>query len=444
MASPGPAPTDRRLSGWGRAPVVPGFEVRSEDLATVTLDVPLTRGLGRAYGDAALPAAGDLRVAGSTLADRVLAFDASTGEMTAEAGLSLDELYRAFLPKGWFTPVTPGTRFVTIGGMVASDVHGKNHHVDGCFGRHVVAITLRVADGRIIRCSRDTHPDLFVATIGGMGLTGHILEVTFRLARVPSPWIYQEVERVPNIDAFMDALKASAAGWPMTVGWIDCLSKGESLGRGVLIKGRWAEREEAKPTFPSLGGQLPVPFMFPNGVLGLPTVKAFNAVYYRLPRPHKAVVHPVPFFYPLDVARDWHRMYGPRGFTQYQCVLPSAGGHAAVRRFMEVVTRGGGASFLCVIKDCGAEGEGLLSFPKPGTSIALDLAMRDDTQALVDQMNERVIAEGGRIYLAKDALTRPEHFRAMEPRLDRFLDVRRTWDPQGRLRSAQSLRLFGW
>lgn len=436
---------NRQLSGWGRMPVVPGYEARGEHLEPLTDGVPLTRGLGRAYGDAALPASGDTRIAGSVLADRILHFDRQSGALTAEAGLSVDSLYRSLLPLGWFTPVTPGTRFVTLGGMVAADVHGKNHHVDGTFGRHVTSLRLRTGTGDIVTCSRTEHPDLFLATIGGMGLTGHILEVSVTLAHVPSPWIYQEVERVPDIDAFMDALKTSAASWPMTVGWIDCLSTGRALGRGVLIKGRWATAHEAKPSFPALGGQLPVPFMMPNGLLATPLVKAFNAVYYRLPRPHQAVVHPAPFFYPLDIARDWHRVYGPRGFTQYQCVLPSAGGHAAVRRFLEVVTRGAGASFLCVIKDCGAEGDGMLSFPKPGTSIALDLAMRDDTQRLVDAMNACVLAEGGRIYLAKDALTRPEHFRAMEGgRLDRFLETRRAWDPDGRVRSAQSVRLFGW
>jgi FAD/FMN-containing dehydrogenase len=435
---------DARLSGWGRVPVVPGYQVRSENLEAITADAPLTRGLGRAYGDAALPAPGDLRVAGSTLADRILSFDPLTGDMTAEAGLSLDHLYRAFLPKGWFTPVTPGTRFVTLGGMVAADVHGKNHHVDGCFGRHVHALRMRVADGCVLRCSRTEYPDLFFATIGGMGLTGHILEVTFRLTRVPSPWIYQEVQWMPDIDAFMAGLKSAASAWPMTMGWIDCVSKGRAMGRGVLFRGRWATASEAPPAFPSLGGQIPVPFTFPHGLLGSLTVRVFNEGYYQVPRPHAAVVHPKGFFYPLDVASDWHRLYGPRGFTQYQCVLPASAGHDAARRFLQVVTQGGGASFLCVIKDCGPEGEGLLSFPKPGISIALDLAMRDDTQALIDRMNECVIAEGGRIYLAKDALTRPEHFRAMETRLDRFLAVRRAWDPDGRIRSAQSVRLFGW
>jgi len=440
----GEASTGRRLAGWGRVPVVPGYQVRSENLEAITVDVPLTRGLGRAYGDAALPAAGDARIAGSTLADRVLHFDPATGDISAEAGLSLDELYRAFLPKGWFTPVTPGTRFVTLGGMVAADVHGKNHHVDGCFGRHVTAVRLRVADGRVITCSRSEYPDLFFATIGGMGLTGHILDVSFRLVRVPSPWIHQEIRRVPDIDAFMEALKTAAGSWPMTMGWIDCLSRGSSMGRGVLYSGRWADAHEAPKSFPTLRAPIPVPFMFPNGVLNVHTARAFNFAIYHQPHARVSVVHPRSFFYPLDVASDWHRGYGPRGFTQYQCVLPESGGHAAARRFLEVVTGFGGASFLCVIKDCGAEGEGILSFPKKGISIALDLPMRDDTQALIDRMNEQVIAEGGRIYLAKDALTRPEHFRAMEARLDRFLAVRRTWDPEGRIRSAQSVRLFGW
>lgn len=433
-----------RLSGWGRVPVVPGVEVRAEQLEDVTRDVPLTRGLGRAYGDSALPAAGDYRVAGSTLADRILHFDASTGQITAEAGLSLDAVYRVFLPRGWFTPVTPGTRFVTLGGMVAADVHGGNHHVAGCFGQHLDAITVRVADGRIIRCSRTEHHDLFVATIGGMGLTGHILDVTFRLTRVSTPWIWQETILAPNIDVFMDALASSAAAWPMTKGWIDCVSQGSALGRGVLYRGRWAEPHEAPQRFPELKPSIPVPITPPFSLITPLTVRAFNTAYYRFHRPHIGVVHPKAFFYPLDGVADWHRVYGPRGFTQYQCVLPASGGHGAARRFLEVVARGGGASFLCVIKDCGPEGEGLLSFPMHGISIAIDLAMGPGTQTLVNQMNECVIAEGGRIYLAKDALTRPEHFRAMEKRLDSFLAIRRTWDADGHIRSAQSVRLFGW
>ena len=441
-----PPRREHLLGGWGRVPLVPGRERRSEDLETLSRDLPLARGLGRAYGDAALPAPGDFEVAGTTLADRILAFDPDTQILTAEAGYSLDALCRDFLPRGYFTPVTPGTRFVTIGGMAACDVHGKNHHVAGTFGRHVQALKVRTGDGRLVSCSPAEHPDLFYATIGGMGLTGLICEVTVRLSRIPSPWVYAERQRVRDIDEFIDTLRTSSTNWPMTVGWIDCLARGRHLGRGVLFRGRWAERHEAPDTAPGTLAGPDLPMDFPTFVLRPLTVRTFNAVLYRRYALGQStgIVHPFRFFYPLDAIGHWTRMYGRRGFTQYQCVLPESGGHAAARRFLELLTARGGASFLCVIKDCGAEGDGLLSFPKAGISIALDIPMRDATPGLVDALNELVIAEGGRVYLAKDALTRPEHFRAMEPRLDRFLAVRRTWDPDGRIRSAQSVRLFGW
>ena len=434
------------LTGWGRVPIADGREIRSEELEAITREVPLTRGLGRAYGDAALPAAPDTIVAGSRLADRILGFDERTGLLRAEAGFSLDQLYRVFLRRGWFTPVTPGTRFVTLGGMVAADVHGKNHHRDGCIGEHVEAITLRVADGQILRCSRDSEPELFRATIGGMGLTGHILEVSLRLARVPSPWILQETERVPDVDAFMDRLTEAAAPWPMTVGWIDSVARGRALGRGVLLCGRWAEPSEARDAFPELRPMIDLPIDLPSGMLSAPIVRAMNAAYYhRFPtRKTRRLVSPESFLYPLDVIGSWNRGYGRRGFIQYQCVLPAAGAHGSVRQFMELVARHQRASFLSVIKDCGPEGTGMLSFPLRGISIALDIPYDGVTQALVDEMNRLVIEHGGRIYLAKDALTRANDFRAMEPRLETFLAVRRFWDPDGRIRSAQSTRLFGW
>jgi decaprenylphospho-beta-D-ribofuranose 2-oxidase len=427
-------------------PVVQGAELRSEDLARLTEDLPLARGLGRAYGDAALPAPNDRLIAGTTLADRILSFDPDTGVLTAEGGLSLDELCRLFLPRGFFTPVSPGTRFVTLGGMVACDVHGKNHHREGTFGRHVLSLTVRTGAGDVVRCSPDEHDDLFHATIGGMGLTGVILTVTLLLARVPSMAIVEECERAEDIDQSLDALKSASAQWPMTAGWIDCLASGRHMGRGVVFRGRWAEPNEVPPSPRSLPRNLSVPIDVPGWLLSEPTVRAFNAlIYWRYGvRGRSAIVHPYTFLYPLDAVSHWTRLYGSRGFTQYQCVLPDGSGRAAVTRLLSVLTRRGGASFLTVIKDCGAEGSGLLSFPRPGISIAVDLPMRHGTQALVDALNEVVIAEGGRIYLAKDALTRREHFQAMEPRLDAFLAVRRKWDPEQRIRSAQSVRLFGW
>ena len=433
------------LSGWGRFPVVPGVEIRSENLEQLTRNLPLARGLGRAYGDAALPAPGDLKIAGTSLADRILAFDQETGLLTAEAGLSLDHICRVFLPRGFFTPVTPGTRFVTVGGMVAADVHGKNHHRDGCFGEHIVSLKVRVGDGRIVACSPTENHDLFRATIGGMGLTGPILEATFRLAKVPSPWIYEERRRIAGVDEFVDALKAAAPSWPMTVGWIDGLTRGPAMGRGVLFCGRWAEAAEAPASKPPPQRQVSVPADFPDVALSSFAVRMFNALtYQRYSAGRNAgIVHPYTYFYPLDRIGHWTRLYGRRGFTQYQCVLPHAAGREAVHECFDLLTRNGGA-FLGVIKDCGREGTGMLSFPMPGISLALDIPMRDTTPSLIDSLNELVIRAGGRIYLAKDALTRAEHFRAMEPRLDAFLAVRQRYDPDRRIRSAQSVRLFGW
>jgi FAD/FMN-containing dehydrogenase len=431
-----------RLSGWGRQ-FRPGRELFTENLEHAPR--VLFRGLGRSYGDSALPPAGNPLVVTTTRANRIIAFDESTGVLRAEAGLSLKEINRTFLPRGWFLPVTPGTQFVTLGGAVAADVHGKNHHVDGCFGHHVVRLKMRVADGRVLECGPDQERELFLATVGGMGLTGQILEVEFPLRRVPTPWIYQETERVPDIDAYVEKLAEAAQVWPMTVGWIDCLVRGKNLGRGIVMKGRWAQAHEAPTQFPSEPPNLRFPFEAPEFLLSSFSVRAFNVAFYwkHLPQKREGLVSPWTFFYPLDFVKDWNLMYGHRGFTQYQCVLPREAGPEAARRFLEVLTARGGASFLCVIKDCGAESPAFLSFPKPGISIALDIPVRDDTQHLVDALNEQVIREGGRIYLAKDAYTRPEHFRAMEPRLEKFLDVRRTWDPNLTFRSAQSVRLFG-
>jgi FAD/FMN-containing dehydrogenase len=421
----------------------PATERRSEDLVRLTEGAVLCRGLGRSYGDSSLPPPGRPQAANTTLADRILAFDPDTGVLRAEAGLDLAALVRALRPRGFFPPVVPGTELVTLGGMVAADVHGKNHHVDGCFGAHLTRLRMRVADGRILECGPDQERDLFRATVGGMGLTGHILEVELKVRRTPSPWVLAENERMRDIDAFIEGLKAAGRSWPFTMGWIDCLSGGSRLGRGILMRGRWATPEEAPQATPRQRHPPQVPFVLPSFAVNPWTVRAFNSLYYHAPRSWRGIVHPGSFFHPLDVVRDWNRLYGPRGFTQYQCVLPESAGPGAARRFLETLTRRGGASMLCVIKDCGDEGLGLLSFPKRGISIACDVPIRDETQALVDALNERVIAEGGRVYLAKDAFTRPAHFRAMEPRLPEFQEVRRRWDPEGRIRSAQSVRLFG-
>lgn len=435
-----PAPT---LQGWGRVPEA-GRELLGEDLVALTQGAQLCRGLGRSYGDSSLPARPTDRVINTRMADRILAFDPRTGVLRAEAGLSLAEMNRLFVPRGWFTPVTPGTKFVTLGGMVASDVHGKNHHVAGCFGAHVRALRIRLADEAIVDCSPTVEPDLFYGTIGGMGLLGHVLEVEVQLAAIPSQWIWMETERVPNLDAYLAGLDAAAKAWPMTMGWIDVVSRGRSQGRGILMAGRWATADEVgtrgAPRQP-LQLSLPVTLPLVNGL----TTRLFNFAYYRkeIRRFKRRIVSPEPFFYPLDAVLHWNRSYGARGFTQHQSVLPRAAGAEAVRELLRELARLGGASFLTVIKDCGDEGKGVLSFPLAGTSLAVDLGISADTQKIVDRLNEVVIAAGGRIYLTKDRFTRAADYARMDPRLPRFLALRDKYDPQRRLRSAQSVRLFG-
>ena len=439
-------PYRSRLAGWGRFPVVEGLEWKSEDLMAITEGATLSRGLGRSYGDSSLPAGPDLPVADTTLANRLLGFDAATGLLRAEAGVSLLQLNGVFLNRGWFVPVSPGTQFVTVGGMIASDVHGKNHHVDGCFGQHVESIKMRVADGRIVDCSDTSEPELFRATIGGMGLTGHILESEFRMQRIPSPWILGESERIDNLDAMVAGLKTAARDWPMTVGWLDCIARGDKLGRGILMKGRWATPAEAPENSPPSKHRFRVPFEFPRIALCRASMKAFNLAYFwkHVQRTRRGIVHPETFFYPLDVLDDWNLIYGRRGFTQYQCVLPHADDNGPARRFLELFVAAGGMGFLCVIKDCGDEGKGMLSFPRRGMSIAMDFPIHPTkTPRLIDRLNELVIAEGGRTYLTKDTFTRAEHFCAMESRLEAFNAVRRRWDPKARIRSAQSVRLLG-
>ncbi len=445
-AQPLAPPPLTELTGWGNYPRVHGRQRLSEDLEASTEGVVLTRGLGRSYGDASLPPAGDQIVAGTSLADRLLSFDLERGLVRAEAGVTLMRLNRLSLPRGWFTPVTPGTHWVTLGGMVAADVHGKNHHVAGCFGEHVQALRMRLADGRIVECSEANERDLFRATLGGMGLTGHVLEVAFRMARVPGPWIWQESEQVPNLESTLESLANSGRDWTFTVSWNDLLAGGARCGRGVVIKGRWAEPGEAPVRAPRWRGAPALPFTAPNWVLRPWMVWLGNGFNYwkHGARARVGITHPESFFYPLDVVREWNRMYGRRGFTQYQAVLPGPHAHPRHRRFLDLLRQRAAPVFLCVIKDCGAEGRGLLSFPKPGVSYALDLPIEARTQSLIDALNDVVAEEGGRIYLAKDALTRPHHYRAMDgARLEVFEATRRRYDPERRLKSALSIRLFG-
>jgi decaprenylphospho-beta-D-ribofuranose 2-oxidase len=436
----------QELSGWGRVPVVPGLETTPEDLESGSEGAALSRGLGRSYGDASLPATPGDSVLSTRRADRILCFDPESGRLRAEAGLSLREINQLFPQRGWASPTQPGTQYITLGGMCASDVHGKNHHVAGSFGEHVRALRMRVPDGRILEVDDQSERELFRATLGGMGLTGHILEVEVQLERIPSPWIWGETRGVRNLDELVEKIQSESRRWPFTMAWADSTARGPAMGRGILTVGRYAEPDEAPAQPPVMRERIAVPFDLPSWIVAPWSIRIFNPLFYHLRRRQSrtGIVHPQPFFYPLDAIRHWNRLYGRRGFAQYQCVLPLERDGLAYRRFFDVLTSLGGATPVTVIKDCGAEGRGVISFPKPGISIALDLPFRvGHTQALIDALNRVVIEAGGRIYLTKDALTRPEDLRRMEPRLDAFLEIRRKWDPEGRIRSAQSVRLLG-
>lgn len=434
-----------RLYGWGRL-AVPGKEHLGEDLHRLTSGAHLSRGLGRSYGDASLPANPSARVSGTVLADRIYAFDRDTLILRAEAGLSLGEISRIFWPKGYTCPTLPGTQYITLGGMVASDVHAKDHHVDGCFSTHVSEVVIRVASGDVVTCSPQVEADLFWATVGGMGLTGHILEVSVRLKRIPTAWVLQESTRVANIDDFLRLLEEKKHDWPYSVGWIDCLKSGANMGRGILMCGRWATPDEAPTAAPKPLRRKSIPIDFPSFLLNKWSVSVFNALYYGKhgKKTRRSIIHPDRFFHPLDAIRHWNRIYGKAGFTQYQCVVPRAAGSAGVKTMLKKMADLGVASFLCVIKDCKSEGQGVLSFPMEGVSIAMDLPVKKHTPAVIAALNDILITLGGRVYLAKDAFTSRSDFEAMEgDRLARWKSIRHKWDFDAHISSALACRLMG-
>ncbi len=433
------------LVGWGRFPRTPARRIaiaHPSDLAPILRDEPslIARGNGRSYGDAALNhrAVLDLRPAA-----RILTFDPATGVMAAEAGLMLADLVRLFVPRGWCPPVTPGTQFVTLGGMIAADIHGKNHHGAGSFGDHVLWIDLVLADGTLVRCSRADGVDLFWATIGGMGLTGVIVRAAFRLMPIETDLIRQETVRARNLSEIMAAFEDSH-GSTYTVAWIDCLARGDALGRSVLYRGdHLSVAELPSGRMPFAGGlrrtrQFPIDL--PGSALNPISIGLFNTLYYRRAVPGISLVGLEPFFYPLDAIRDWNRLYGRRGFLQYQCVLPKDASGEGLSCLLRRIADAGMGSFLAVLKLFGAAGGGFLSFPMAGYTLALDFPATPACLSLMASLDAIVHDHGGRLYLAKDARGARRLLRHY-PGLARFETVRDAVDPGRKFNSLLSERL---
>ncbi|AHM04683.1 putative oxidoreductase [Roseibacterium elongatum DSM 19469] len=436
------------LSGWGRFPVAECRVIRARtqtDVARALSQGPLiARGNGRAYGDSALNPDLTLDMRGM---DRMLSFDAETGVLVAEAGVLLADIIAAFLPRGWFPGVTPGTKFVSLGGAIAADVHGKNHHVDGAFGSFVDWIDLMGPDGRITRVSRDHQPELFGYTLGGMGLTGVILRAQIRLRAVQSGWIVQDSYATRTLEEAIDVFE-DHLDWLYSVAWIDCAAQGAHLGRSIAMLGRHATPEdlpEARRSAPfqvKRKRSLTMPIDLPGFALNRYTVHAFNTLYYHLGawKAGRTLVDWDSYFYPLDAIRDWNRIYGKRGFFQFQCVLPTDSARTGLHQLVQCIAASGQGSFLSVLKRFGAQ-DSRFSFPQAGYTLALDFPANDRSLALMKTLDRITLDHGGRFYLAKDSRMPSEVFAEADPRTEAFAAMRRETGLDAAFASLQSQRL---
>ncbi len=435
-----PAPPRQRVHSWGRL---------SDDLHTVTAlrdrqhpglaaapdaEPVALYGNGRSYGDVCLNDGG--RLLSTRELDRFIAFDAASGVLECEAGVLLSEIIDIALPRGWFLPVSPGTRYATLGGAIANDVHGKNHHVAGTLGEHVLSLVLARSDGSQITCGPKASAPWFEATVGGLGLTGAIISGRLQLKRVPGEWMDCETLPFHGLGEFFELSRASEAAFEYTVAWIDCVHGQDT--RGIFFRANHADSRRPAPRQKARGLAIMPPF----SLINQKSLRAFNAVYFQLGRwrQGRALQHLIPFFYPLDGVRHWNRVYGPRGFYQYQCVLPRAVEAEATAELMAAIRRSGRGSFLAVLKTFGDRAPvGILSFPMAGTTLALDFPNEGaPTLALFDTLDAIVDAAGGRLYAAKDARMSGPMFKRGYPR---WAELQAFRDPA--ISSAMSRRLLG-
>ncbi len=438
----------KNIANWGNYPIMESEEKLfsfDEQLSQIIKESKqfIPRGNGRCYGDASLA---DETI--NTLKyDKILSFDTVNGVFECQSGLMLDAVLEVVVPKGWFLPVTPGTKFITVGGAVGSDVHGKNHHVDGSFSNHIVEMDLVLASGEIVTCSPEKYPDLFEATCGGMGLTGLITRVKFRLKKIESSYIKQKQVKASNLEEIIE-LFDKYKDYTYSVAWIDCLKKGEHFGRSILILGEHAkvsELPESKKQDPlklPKKKQITFPFNLPSWVLNAFTIKLFNWAYYgkNFKKEINNVVSYEPFFYPLDAILHWNRGYGKKGFVQYQFVLPLEAKQGLIDILNRISDKGMG-SFLAVLKVFGKQ-DSLISFPAEGYTLALDFPVRTGLFEFLDELDQVVLKYGGRLYMSKDARMKPEVLQAGYPRLEEFKSVVKKYNPDYKIKSIQSDRLL--
>ena len=437
----------KRIADWGQYPVIEAneqsftFNNELNDLVKHNDNV-IARGSGRCYGDSALAT----NTISTLKYDNILFFDTINGVITCQPGITLEQLLQVIVPQGWFLPVTPGTKLITIGGAVASNVHGKNHRKDGSFSKHVIEIELRLASNESVICSPTQNADLFEATCGGMGLTGIITLVTFRLKKIETSFIKQKQIKAGSLDELLYLFEQYRES-DYAVAWIDCLKKGKHFGRGILTIGQHAllsdlnKEQKNNPLHIPDKKKLNFPFNLPAFVLNNFTVKAFNLLFYtkNLKKETESTVGYDSFFYPLDAINNWNRMYGKKGFVQYQFVLPLTAKHGLIE-ILNRISRQGQGSFLTVLKVLGKQ-ESMISFPREGYTLALDFPVRDGLFEFLDELDAILVKHGGRIYLTKDARMKAAMMESGYPELQKFKAIVNQYNPDGKFRSLQSDRL---
>lgn len=434
-----------KIANWGNYPAIEAkiseFSDEREIESLINSIPELTiRGSGLSYGDASLAS----HILSSKKYNRIVRFNSELGSITVESGATLDEILKVIVPKGWFLPVTPGTKFITVGGAVAGDVHGKNHHGEGSFCQYVTHMNVMLADGSIKLCNPETNSDLFKTVCGGLGLSAIILQVTFRLKKIKTAYIRQKNIIANSLDEILERLQSFNSA-TYSVSWIDCLATGKRLGRGIIMLGEHATEEEVKHrnllkthTQPIVS----VPFFFPSFILNSTTVSAFNFLFFNK---HKigaqdSIAHYDPYFYPLDFVRNWNKLYGKRGFLQYQFVIPFEHAANGLRIILEAISKSGMGSFLTVLKALG-KGENTISFPLPGFTLALDFPVSNAIFPFLDKLDKIVVDLGGRIYLVKDARMASDIYWKGYPNASLFKEHVMRFDPSHKFASSLSQRL---